>query len=184
MIYSKNFWGPKVWYLLHAFSINGNYKINVSKKHNYYIFYTSFIYVLPCYICGQHYTEILYNINKLEEDKINRLYMKRWVYNTHSIVNNILDKKKYKYSKLKEDYKILDNNKIFYTLKILLYNLDFNKMSLITFDQVYSFFKNFCIIYPDKIIRKNLKNIIKTNHFLKAETPKQFKKWLDGYFFR
>jgi hypothetical protein len=37
MIYGREFWGSKVWYLLHAFSINNNLKIPENKKHNYYL---------------------------------------------------------------------------------------------------------------------------------------------------
>lgn len=183
MIYGKKYWGPKVWYLLHSFSINNNLKIPNNKKHNYYIFYTSFYYILPCFICSKHYNEILYYINPLDENNITQKYLKRWVYNTHNIVNDILDKPKYKYSKLSEDYKFINHSKIFFTIKILFQNLNFDNMSLIMFDQVYNFFINFCLLYPDTIIKKKLKKIIITDNFLKIDTPKFFKKWLDNFFF-
>ena len=182
MIYGKKYWGPKVWYLLHIFSMNNNLKILNNKIHNYYIFYTSFYYILPCFICSKHYHEILYYINPLEEDKINQKYLKKWVYDTHNIVNDILNKPLYKYSTLKKEYKTVDHNKLFFTLKILFNNLNFENMSLIMYDQVYNFFINFCILYPNKNIKKTLKKIIHSNKFLNNDTPKKFKKWLDHFF--
>ena len=183
MIYGRKEWGSKVWYLLHAFSINNNLKIAENKKHNYYIFYTSIIYILPCNECARHYTNIIYEINILNEENINRKYIKKWVYNTHNLVNEILDKPIYKYSKLKEDYKVIDTDKLFKTLEILLKNLNFEKMSILTYDQIYNFFINFCILFPDKTIRKNLKSVIERNHFQKISNPIQFEKWLKEYFF-
>jgi hypothetical protein len=184
MIYGREFWGSKVWYLLHAFSINNNLKIPENKKHNYYIFYTSLIYLLPCNECARHYTNIIYEINILNEDKINRKYIKKWVFDTHNLINQLLDKPIYKYSKLKEDYKNIDSDKLFYTLRMLLLkNFNYQEMSILTYDQVYNFFINFCILFPDKTIRKNLTSVIERNHFDKISNPIQFEKWLKEYFF-
>jgi hypothetical protein len=184
MIYGRKYWGSKVWYMLHAFSINNNLKIPENKKHNYYIFYTSLIYIIPCIICSKHYTNIIYDINYLDEDKISRKYIKKWVYNTHNIVNKILDKPEYDYSKLKDDYKVIDTNKLFITLKILLLNINYKDISLLTYDQIYNFFINFCLLFPDKIIRKNLKHVIERSHFQKINSPQQFEIWLRNYFFK
>jgi hypothetical protein len=183
MIYGREYWGPKVWYLLHAFSINNNLKIPENKQHNYYIFYTSLIYLLPCNECSRHYTNIIYEINILDENKINRKYIKKWVHNIHNLINELLDKPDYKYSNLKDDYKIIDTNKLFCTLEMLLINLNYQNMSILTYDQVYNFFINFCILFPDKIIRKNLSSVIERNHFYKISGPVQFQKWLKEYFF-
>ncbi len=184
MGYDKNFWGPKVWYMLHVFSMNNNMEIKKNKRHNYYIFYTTLIYILPCYQCSKHYTNIIYDINKLEEDKIDVKYMTKWVYDVHNIVNGLLDKPEYDFNRLKEDYKELNITKIFFTLEILLRNLDYENMSLLTYDQVYNFFINFCILFPDKNIRKNLTSTIEMNHFQKINSPKQFSIWLKDYFLK
>jgi hypothetical protein len=55
MNYGSIIWGSKAWHLLHAFSTK---KISDDKKHNYYIFYTTFIYLLPCIVCSEHYSII------------------------------------------------------------------------------------------------------------------------------
>jgi hypothetical protein len=183
MTYGNNYWGPKAWYLLHSFSIYDNSDIKKNERHKFYIFYTTFIYIIPCFKCSQHYTNILYHINPLDEKKINREYIKKWVFDTHNIVNGLLDKNDFPYSDLDTLYNKIDNELLFYTLKILLLNIDYKNISCMTFDQVYNFFINFCKLYPDKIIRKNLKTVIKTNHFLKIETPFQFHKWLKDFFF-
>jgi len=182
MNYGKKYWGPLAWYLLHSFSLNNNKKIKNIYKHHYYIFYTSFVYLLPCFECSQHYTNIIYNINVLEEDKINNYYLKKWVFDVHNIVNEILNKKKFKYNNLKM-YKELDHDKIFYATKILLLNIDYKNIPLITYDQIYNFFINFCILYPDEIIRKNLRSLLRTNHFSKIKTSNEFGIWLKDYFF-
>jgi hypothetical protein len=181
IISTKKVWGPKAWNLLHSFSINNNNKIPSNKKHNYYIFFTSFIYILPCDICSSHYSDIIYNINILEECKINRLYLIRWCYKTHNIVNKRLGKPKYLYNDFTNSHKNLENyvlhKDIFYILFYTLKNIDYSKISLYKYDQIYNFFINFCILYPDIIKRKHLKNIVKSVSFKEIKTPLQFKKW-------
>jgi len=183
MKYGKKIWGPLTWYLLHIFSVHNNLKESTNDlKHNYFIFYTTFIHILPCTMCSRHYSDIINFIHPINEDKINNNYIKKWVYETHNIVNDLLNKKIYKYSKLKGDYKDINNNKIFFTIKILLKNIDFIKLSLYKYDQIYNFFINFCILYPDPIIRNKLELLINHNEFKNIETPKQFIKWYNECF--
>jgi hypothetical protein len=178
MILGREIWGPQAWHLLHSFSINNNTKISDEKKHNYYIFYTSFIYVLPCLICSEHYSDIIYNLNPLEESKINRSYIKKWVFDTHNIVNNYLDKRKYKYSKCIEDNTIINNNDVYFYINHIFRNFDFNNMSLYKFDQIYNFFINFCLLYPNLDKRKKLKKLVNNKLFKNIQTPIEFKLWL------
>ena len=179
MQYGKERWGPKAWHLLHAFSINENFKINENKKHNYYIFYTSFIYVLPCIICSEHYSDIIYNLNPLEEKKITRIYLKKWVFNTHNIVNSIINKPIYSYKKFNQNNKIINNKDIFFIIESIYKNFDYKNISLYKYDQIFNFFINFCILYPVIDIRKKLKKIIKSEDFNKIQTPINFKEWLE-----
>lgn len=179
MQYGKEKWGPKAWHLLHAFSINENFKINENKKHNYYIFYTSFIYILPCIICSEHYSDIIYNLNPLEEKKITRIYLKKWVFNTHNIVNSIINKPIYSYKKFNQNNKIVNNKDIFLIIESIYKNFDYKNISLYKYDQIFNFFFNFCILYPVKDIRKKLKKIIKSEDFIKIQTPIKFEEWLE-----
>jgi len=179
MLYGKEKWGPKAWHLLHSFSINENFKISENKKHNYYIFYTSFIYVLPCIICSEHYSDIIYNLNPLEEKKITRIYLKKWVFNTHNIVNSIINKPIYSYKKFNQNNKIINNKDIFFIIESIYKNFDYKNISLYKYDQIFNFFINFCILYPVIDIRKKLKKIIKSEDFNKIQTPINFKEWLE-----
>jgi hypothetical protein len=177
MAYNKEKWGPKAWNLLHSFSTN---KIPQNKKHNYYIFYTTFTYILPCIVCSDHYYDIIYNIEPLEEENITRLYIKKWIFKVHNIVNSILNKRKYSYKKYLEEDTIINNDDIFFFINNVYKNFDYNMMSLYKYDQIYNFFINFCILYPDKNIRKKLKKIIETDDFKNIKTPNDFKNFVEN----
>jgi hypothetical protein len=179
MLYGKEKWGPMAWHLLHSFSINENLKISENKKHNYYIFYTSFKYILPCEICGEHYSDIIYNLNPLEKKNITRIYLKKWVFNTHNIVNSIINKPLYSYKKFNKNNYIVNNKDIFFIIKYIYKNFDYQNMSLHKYDQIFNFFINFCILYPIKNIRIKLKKIIKNENFIKIQTPLKFNEWFE-----
>lgn len=174
----RELWGSFAWHILHSFSINNNYKISNNKKHNYYIFYTSFIYILPCLICSEHYSDIIYNINELNEDDINRQYLMKWVFNAHNIVNKILHKPKYSYNNCIKKHKITNHKEIYTFMSIVLNNFNFEKMSLYKFDQIYNFFINFCLLYPELSIKKDLKKIINSESFKNIHTPLEFHDWI------
>lgn len=174
----RDIWGPYAWHLLHVFSINNNSKISDEKKHNYYIFYTSFTYVLPCLVCSTHYSDIIYNINPLEDSKINRVYLKKWVRTAHNIVNNILDKEQCSYKDCIKNNILVRDNDIFFFINNVYRNFEFENMSLYKFDQIYNFFINFCLLYPNLEKRKKLKKLINNKVFKTIQTPKQFKRWL------
>jgi hypothetical protein len=176
-VLGKNKWGPIAWNLLHSFSINNNKIIKENYKHNYYIFYTSFEYILPCLICSTHYSDILYNKLPLSEDLITRKYIIKWVYEAHNIVNLLLGKKICSYDNCINENKNPKNKEIFFFMKAIYLNFDYNNISLYKFDQIYNFFLNFCILYPNKEIRKLLNNYIKKNNFKKIYTPIELKKW-------
>jgi arsenate reductase-like glutaredoxin family protein len=174
MIYGREIWGPKAWSLLHSFSVDEMKKISNTKKHNYYILYTTFIYILPCEICREHYSDIIYNIEPLVEDKISRKYLIKWVFNLHNIVNDLLDKPQYPYKKISKN---INNKDIYFILHNIYLNFDYEKMSLYNFDQIYNFFINFCILYPVSSIRKDLKKLVKSKKFKKISSPKEFQEW-------
>ena len=181
MIHGRKVWGPKAWHLLQAFAGN-NKGISNAKKHNYYVFYTSFIYILPCLECSIHYSDIVFYINPIIEENINRKYLIRWVFDIHNIVNNLIDKPKYKFKKYLEDNNTISHDDIFYIINATYNNFDYKNMSLYHFDQIYNFFLNFCLLYPDIKIKKKLKKIIKKNNFDKIETPLQFHDWFKNNF--
>lgn len=177
MIYGKKIWGPKAWHLLHIFSINNKKKISKKKINNYILFYNSFTYLIPCELCKSHYEVIINDINPLIEYNITRKYLIKWTYDVHNLVNHIIKKKKYSYQNFLNNLPKINHNDIFFTLHVIYLNIDYDTISLYTYDQIYIFFINFCILYPEKERRKRLKNIIKKNNFKNINTPKEFIIW-------
>jgi hypothetical protein len=177
MIWPKTKWGPIAWNMLHSFSINNNFKISNKNKHSYYIFYTAFIYIIPCLECSEHYSDIIYNKNILDEEKINRIYLIKWLCDVHNYTNKLLKKKHIKYIDCIECHKDIKNKEIFLFIETIYKNFNYDTISLYKFDQIYNFFINFCLLYPDIKIKKDLKKFIKLKNFYKIETPKDFEKW-------
>ena len=176
-VIGKEKWGPKAWHMLHAFSISDDLTLTPLLKKKYYIFYTSFLYVIPCLICKEHYSEILYNILPLNEEKITRKYLERWVFNAHNIVNVLLKKKYYTFKKCIKDNKEPRNYEIMVFIKAVYLGFDYENMCLYNFDQIYNFFINFCVLYPCKKIRTKLKKIINHEDFKSLCTPNELRKW-------
>ena len=180
MIYGKDKWGPKAWYLLHIFSFNNNKKIIENKKHNYYLFYTTFSYILPCIICSDHYADLIYNKLPIKEELITKNYLKRWIYNIHNKVNKILKKPKYSIDDFKNKYKNIENINgcdIYFFIDTIYSNFDYKMMSLYKYDNILTFFINFCILYPNNIVKTKLKKLINSKEFKEVNTPLEFKTW-------
>ena len=176
---SRNIWGPIAWNLLHSFSINNNIKMNDSKKHNYYIFYTTFSYILPCIICSEHYAHIINSTLLLEEDKIKISYLKRWIYKIHNIINKKLKKNKYSYKNLLRDHLEIKTKDVFFFIINVYKSFDYKNMCFYEYDKIYNFFLNFCLLYPDKNIKDVLKKLINKKDFISISTPLEFSKWFD-----
>jgi len=170
-------WGPKAWHMLHAFSIDDSSEITPLLKHKYYIFYTSFLYVIPCLICKEHYSEILFNILPIKEEKITRKYIEHWVFNAHNIVNVLLKKKYYTFNKCIKDNSKPNNYDIMVFIKAVYLGFDYENMCLYNFDQIYNFFINFCRLYPSKKIKRTLKKFINKDDFKSICTPNELKIW-------
>lgn len=86
-------WGPPLWHSLHAISFN--YPINPTneQKHQYFNFYNSLQYILPCKFCREN---LVKNMDKLPLDIDvfkNRESLSRYVYKLHELINKLLDKK-------------------------------------------------------------------------------------------
>ena len=175
--WSKSLWGPILWNILHSFSINNNLKITNEMKKKYYIFYTSVAYIIPCLVCSDDYSNIIYNMYPIEENKINRIYIKKWLYTVHNIINKKLNKPKYSYKNLKKDHTEIKNKESFALISAIYKKFDYEMMSFYKYDQIYNFFLNFCLLYPDKKIKKDLKKLVNTDSFKLILTPKEFNIW-------
>ena len=86
-------WGPPLWHSLHTISFN--YPINPTEeqKINYYNFYNSLQYILPCKYCREN---LIKNMQVLPLDMSvfkNRESLSIYIYNLHELVNTMLNKK-------------------------------------------------------------------------------------------
>ncbi len=182
-IISRSVWGPIAWHLLHTFSINNMKPVKEEDKHNYYLFYHSFQYSLPCKVCSEHYEDIINVHLPLEEEKINRDYLIHYVHVFHNIVNDFLEKNEYPFEKVIIKHKKPDNENIFTFVQDIYKAENFNSMSISRFDGLYQFFQTFCKLYPNKKIRKSLTRLVSKKSFQEIITPKVFYIWLEKHFF-
>jgi hypothetical protein len=176
-------WGPYAWHMLHAWSIGD--EIKEENIHWYYLFYTSFEYILPCPICAQHYKEILETELPLYEEYICRDYIQKWVYQLHNIINENLQKKVsstdsnvYSYKKCIEENQIVRWKEIQYFLYTLYSHFDYANMSIFTFDKIGIFLKSFCVLCPEPKIQEQWKESNVLSELDEILTPLQFQKWL------
>lgn len=181
---SRNIWGPMAWHLLHSFSINHKYKLKQNQNHDYYIFYKTFSYILPCLICSEHYQDYFFVHHKMIEKKITRTYLIKWVFELHNKVNKNLDKPTYTLKKCIEDNIEPNNNIILFFINTIYLGYDYYSMDIYRYDYIYNFFYKFCELYPDKKIRKILLEQINTEAFMDVETPMKFYLWYKKYIFK
>ena len=98
-------WGPPLWHSLHTISFNYPVKPTKEDKDNYYNYFKSIQFVLPCRYCRDNYKD---NLKKL---KFGRKYFKnrdalsKFVYTLHEMVNKNLGKESgLTYSQVKDRY--------------------------------------------------------------------------------
>jgi hypothetical protein len=86
-------WGPPMWHSLHALSFNYPVKPTKEDKVNYYNYFQSLQFVLPCKYCRDNLKD---NYKKLKLNKSvfkSRDSLSKFVYNLHEMVNKRLGKK-------------------------------------------------------------------------------------------
>jgi hypothetical protein len=86
-------WGPPFWHVLHTISFNYPVKPCKDDKINYYNYFSTLKYILPCRYCREN---IVKNFKKTHFNKSvfkSRATLSLWVYNLHEEVNNMLNKK-------------------------------------------------------------------------------------------
>lgn len=85
-------WGPPLWHSLHTMSFN--YPTNPTKKQKqqYYAFFISLKWVLPCKYCRDNYEKNLKELPLDTKVLSSRETFSRWLYNIHNLVNKKLNK--------------------------------------------------------------------------------------------
>lgn len=176
-IVSKSIWGPKGWHLLHSFSLHPNEPISDEQKHDYFLLYKTFYYIIPCKICKIHYQDMFDIHEPLQEKKITRRYLQKWVWKIHNRVNSRLGKKQIDFDKAMALQSAINNDWIFSFLHDSILTFDDKKCCIADFDYIYHFFYLFAKLYPDPSFQKILYSLVQSNEYSNIATPTQFKHW-------
>ena len=88
-----NIWGPHGWKFIHYVTLG--YPINPTKenKEQYYNFFNSIKYVIPCSICGNHYREHIKQYPLTDSILSNKNDFINWGIQMHNLVNLSNNKK-------------------------------------------------------------------------------------------
>lgn len=86
-------WGPPMWHTLHTISFNFPTNPTEQDKKEYYNFYNSLQYILPCKACRDNLKNNLIKVPLNMNVFKNRESLSRWVYDLHEVVNKLLGKK-------------------------------------------------------------------------------------------
>jgi hypothetical protein len=84
--YSKDYWGPRLWYLLHKICYNYERKPSLEHKIFYLKYFKTIVRIIPCPYCADHL------FSKIEEDNLNlnlenRQLLIDWLKNLHNQIN-------------------------------------------------------------------------------------------------
>ena len=112
-------WGKHGWIFLHY--VTFNYPINPTQENidNYYNFFYSLQYILPCDICKKHYSNNLLKHNLIGALKTRNTLI-RWLIDIHNDINYELGKPILSYDKALQKLDKVDNNNYIYYCIILI----------------------------------------------------------------
>lgn len=87
-----NVWGPTLWHSLHTISFNYPTFPTREQKQEYYAFFTSLQWILPCKYCRDNYKNNLKVLPLNSQVLLNRYNLSKWLYDLHNLVNKNLGK--------------------------------------------------------------------------------------------
>lgn len=94
-------WGPKMWYSLHTITFYYPDNPTIEEKNNFFNFFYSLQYVIPCTKCRNHYKELLLkkpiNVNSKTE-------LSKWLIDIHNEVNVSLNKNTKTYDEVYNEF--------------------------------------------------------------------------------
>lgn len=88
--FQPNVWGPPLWFFLHTASLNFPAKPTPEQKMQYFTFFKSVGFVLPCRYCRESYQKWTETLSMREFES--RETLSRWLYDIHNKVNKKLNK--------------------------------------------------------------------------------------------
>ena len=110
-------WGPLLWTSMHTISFNYPIKPTKIQQKQYYNFFLSLMYVIPCSTCRINFKKNLKVLPLSKNVMQNRESLSRWVYELHELINNNLGKiSNLSYENVRDRYehfraRCLNNNK-------------------------------------------------------------------------
>ena len=85
-------WGPSMWHSLHTISFNYPVKPSNKEKQNYYKYFLSLQYILPCKYCRLNYVKNIKEIPLTMNTMKSRHTLSKWLYELHEEINRMLGK--------------------------------------------------------------------------------------------
>ena len=84
--YGKDYWGPRLWYLLHKISYNYPLNPSYEDKSFYLKYFSTIVRIIPCPYCANHLFTTIQN-DRLHQNLENRQQLVEWFKNAHNKVN-------------------------------------------------------------------------------------------------
>ena len=103
---NNNIWGPPAWTFLHTITFNYPNNPSEKDKQNYYTFFDSLKYVLPCDKCKKHYRD---NSRDLKDNLNSRDDLVKWLIDIHNDVNIKNNKSVWSYADVYNKYQDIYN---------------------------------------------------------------------------
>ena len=139
-----DFWGPKLWHLMHTVSFNANDHFSIAEKKMLFYFYKNIGNMIPCVFCRNNYKRHLIEY-PIEHHLDNKTTLCNWVIN-----KKLLD-----YKEAYENHKKIDVSKIIYIFRYL-NNLAFLNRNINSLNNLLNFYRNLQYVYPTQKGRKLL----------------------------
>jgi hypothetical protein len=119
-------WGPPAWIFLHSVTLTYPLKPTKEEMKNYYNFFMSLQYILPCNKCRYHYKQNLIKYPLSKDILSSKKKVIKWLYDIHNNINRMnskrnitLDEFYYKYS-VTEFFKSNDNSCYNYIIIVII----------------------------------------------------------------
>ena len=110
-------WGPSAWLFLHCITLNYNTK----SKKEYFMFFKSLQYVLPCRVCRDHYKNIINSTGKKTHLSIQKFESRETLSYWLFCVHNKVQQQVYIKSGLLKDLPPYKSNKTDFKKAMLVY---------------------------------------------------------------
>jgi hypothetical protein len=126
--YSKEYWGPRLWYLLHKITYNYPIKPSNDEKSFYLKYFSTIVRIIPCPYCSDHLFTAIQN-DRLYLSLENRQLVIEWFKSLHNKINASNGKRIYTGFELDMMYEnsVFNhdtlNELILYILELTMYNI-------------------------------------------------------------